>query len=241
MGWPRSRSVNASSTSRWWLSAGSVVAALMLIAVVIVWGVVLQREPPSGHYSTTTPSATPRPGITARSAIMSSGSLRTEMKVELKHALPAITLSVPATGPALTGASFDPVIRDLHVFVGGKPIAGLPSRLFSGGDARVFLPPGTRAVDLVYEAGGVVARSRPAAPGRALVLATPLRMSAQATLRSTVVLQGDQILNLGCWSTESPPVACGEVSGDSWEVQTPAASGGVAIVAQINLPAHNPR
>lgn len=185
-----------------------------------------------------TSSAGTSPGITFRSTISESGSLRTRAQIQSERPLSALTLSVPSSQATMTG-QFDPQVSHLLIRVDGNLLTGVPSRVLAGQSARVALPPGTEVVHLTYRAGGVVAVSQPSVLGRALVLATPLQLTAPTGLPTTMVLQvqGAQILNLGCWPPGKTPEACGEPAGDGWVVHTEATAGTVDVVAQADLSA----
>ncbi len=241
--WLRHKVTSPSRSSPSLISVQSVIAATTLAAVIIAWAILIQRDPPRGPtgsgLSTTTPSAT-NPGIFSRSTISATGVVRTTMVVKLASPLSELGLSVPALAAGIggTGVGTRPVIHDLHVLADGESVGDLPTQLLSGRSATVNLPPGTQAVELDYQARGVAAETKPSSPpGRALVLVTPLRLSAGSALPRMIVLQGGGILNLGCWTTDGPPTACGKPSGgDEWEVRTRAGAGDVAVVAQVDLP-----
>lgn len=190
---------------------------------------------PSAGISTAPPREPLTPGITARSTISSSGSLRTDTHVEFRRSVSALTFSVPATGATWANAGFDPRITHLQVVVDGRHVSDMSHGPVFGRAVTVYLPADTSAVDVTYEATGVISQGQHSTPGRALVLATPLRMSAPSALSTTIVLQGDQILNLGCWPPDSTPEACGEHIGDEWRVHTRAGAGAVEVAAQMNL------
>lgn len=184
---------------------------------------------------TTSPGGELSKGISARSALSSSGALQTNTRIGFDHPISSFWISVPGAAPASISPNFDPRISHLQVLVAGRAISGVPQQVMAGRSVRVVLPAHTQAVELAYQATGVISASKPSKAGRALMLATPLRLSVPTTTATTISLQGSQILNLGCWSPTSLPKACGEKSGDGWKVSVPARSG-VEVVAQINVP-----
>jgi hypothetical protein len=238
MDWPRSGSSRAGRTSPSLLSVGSVIAAMTLLTIVIAWAVLLQREPPGTPAVVGTPPTPSRevsaPGVTVRATISASGALSTRTRVEFGHASSSLAFSVPMTVPGI-GTSARPVIDHLRLIAAGEPVVGVPSRLRAGSSTTVGLPRGTKTVELAYHARGVTAESHPATPGRALVLATPLSLATPSALPTTIKLEGGNILNLGCWTPDGPPAVCGKRHGGTWKVYTPAGSGEVAVLAQINI------
>jgi hypothetical protein len=175
-------------------------------------------------------------GISVHSTLLASGVLQTRSRVGFPHPVSGFELSVTAANASRTGSSFHPTVDHLQVLVAGRPVTGVPHRIGRGHDVRVSLPRSSRAVEVAYQAAGVTARSQPSKAGRALLLATPLHISASTTTRTTLSLRGSHILNLGCWPPGSPPRACGEQSGAGWTVRLPAHAGADDVVAQINVP-----
>jgi hypothetical protein len=90
-----------------------------------------------------------------------------------------------------------------------------------------------RATRLVldYTATGTYVASRPSAPGRGLVLLTPVRVSGD-DLRGRVEVTDARILNVSCVRNGAVRV-CGDQTGDTWVVEDLVS--GEDVVAQVDL------
>jgi hypothetical protein len=194
-----------------------------------------QARPAGGHPSSSA-------GIRVQSTLLASGVLETHTHVGFPHPVSRFEMSVTPAGTTRIRHTFHPTIDHLHVLVAGRPVTGVPLRIGAGHDVRVSLPTNTKAVEVAYQATGVIARSLPSKAGRALMLATPLHISASMTTMTMLSLRGSQVLNVGCWPPGSPPQVCGNQIGEGWTVRLPAHAGADDVVAQINLPtrAHLP-
>ncbi len=180
-------------------------------------------EPPSG------------PGFTTNSRISADGAVETSSTVVFEQPVSSMTITVPGANTAWLAGDFHPTVAHLLLTAGGAPLAGVTDRLSAGGSAVVQLPAGTTAVDMTYRATGVVIRTTPSIPTRALVLVNPLGVSARSSLSASVHVVGARILNLGCSGPNIAAAACGAPTADGWQVKNSAGAGEVAVVAQVDL------
>ncbi len=87
-------------------------------------------------------------------------------------------------------------------------------------------------VRIGYLVSGIIVRSDPSTAGRALALATPLRVTPTGASR-TVEVRGVEIDNLGCLAGTGRLTACGSRSGSGWSVTIER--GSTDVLAQLTL------
>jgi hypothetical protein len=198
-------------------------------------GVTSPTSGPTGA-PTQTGDPTSGPGFTTNSRISAGGVVETSSTVVFDQPVSSMTITVPGANTAWLAGDFHPKVAHLLVTAGGAPLPDVAGRLAAGGSDVVALPPGTTAVDMTYRATGVVIRTTPSIPTRALVLVNPLWVSAGSSLSTSVHVVGARILNLGCSGPDIAAAACGAPAAGGWQVNNAAGAGEVAVVAQVDLP-----
>lgn len=165
-----------------------------------------------------------------RTTFLDDERARVTERLSFTRAPDPLVLSNPErTGSA---AGMVPIIVDLWVHDGSgrRRVEELPP---PGGSVSVTLPASPGVVRIGYLVRGIVVRSDPSPAGRALALATPLRVPATGGSRS-VEVRGVEVENLGCLTASGRLIACGSRSGSGWSVTVE--SGGTDVLAQLTFP-----
>jgi len=204
--------------------------ALIAVALAVTtWSLLLMDDegvPRGGQSSTTSPPAAAAPGGRIHVALDAIGNIRVTVDVTWARHPESLSMSVPLE----SAYGLDP-----HVAIGLIEAGGVlvPPKvtLTAGQMAEIPLGAGVTRTRLEYAGTGTYVATTPSAPGRGLVLLTPLRVSDPGVdLRLDV--SDDRILNLACRSA-SRTRACGTRTGSTWTV--PDLEAGEDVVAQVDL------
>ena len=160
------------------------------------------------------------------------GVLRVEQRVTFREPARRLVLAVPRRQGVT--ATLDPRIDEVTVETGGRE-QSLKSVLRRGDRISVSLPAPTTQVLVRYTATGVVLRSEPSTPERALALATPLVLDQAEGLPSRVDVESVKALNVGCVDLKGTMVGCGTKTGSGWTVETSGSEPYADVVVQLNL------
>ena len=219
------------------LRASSLVAAGLCLLAVLGWQVVhflpdRSTAPERAAGGGVAAAGTPRNLAEATVLIGDDGSLHTMETLTLRPGTSHLDLSVPDRAGA--AARMSPRVTSLAVR--GANVTGAPRTLTQGARATVDLPAGTRRVVLDYDVTGVVERSGPAHPERALVLVTPLVVAQTRAAPSRVQVPSVKVLNVGCLRASGELVGCGTHTSPGWTVESSGGVEGVQdVVAQVDL------
>jgi hypothetical protein len=202
---------------RW---AAVLLAVCLLPAAAVGWRLVDDRGP-GGNAVVTSPE--PSAGTRVGVAIDAHGNVQVSVDVVRSSTSGTPTLSVPNR----PGTGFLPQVRIGSLLADSVPV---PVEETLGSGAVLGVPEGAAATHLRvdYTATGTYVASRPAPPGRGLVLLTPVRLDGPGRL----VVTDPRIRNLECVSDAGPRV-CGHQDGDTWSVEGLAE--GEDVVAQVDL------
>ncbi len=215
-----------------WL--GMLLVIALVVAALTGWRVLADRAADTAGGPTTDAGAGSDVGGTGLRSVVrvgDAGALHSVMRLTFRSPRSRITLSIPRRSG--TTGQFAPKIRSLRVQADSFQ-RRIPGTL-SVGDSRVVrLPRRSGAVQVEYSATGATAWSRPAPPGRALVLVTPLAVPQAGGLSWRLQIAAPRVLNLGCVTAAGALDSCGTRSGRRW-----TATGGRGVrdvVAQVDLP-----
>jgi hypothetical protein len=194
------------------------------------------------------PDRSPAPARAAGGGVAAAGTPRTLTETTILigddgslHAMETLTLP-PGTSrldlsvPDRAGVAAPMTPRVSSLVLRGADVTGAPTRLAHGARTKVGLPAGTRRVVVEYDATGVVVRSGPSHPERALVLATPLVVAQTRKAPARVHVASVKVLNVGCLRTSGELVGCGTRTAPGWTVESSGGVEGVQdVVAQVDL------
>jgi hypothetical protein len=219
------------------LRASSFVAAGLCLLALLGWQVVhflpdRSPAPETAAGGGAAAAGTPRTLTETTVLVGDDGSLHTMETLTLRPGTSRLDLSVPDRAGA--AAQMSPRVSSL--VVRGAHVTGAPTRLAHGARATVELPAGARRVVLEYDVTGVVQRSGPAHPERALVLVTPLVVAQTRAAPSRVHVPSVKVLNVGCLRASGELVGCGTHTEPGWTVESSGGVEGVQdVVAQVDL------
>lgn len=158
------------------------------------------------------------------------------LDVEDRITFPAPRKSLVLAIPHRTGVTrhFTPVASRLVVSVAGQHGSSLDA-LTPGPPVTVHLSAPATKVALHYTVTGAVTRSRPSAPGRALVLVTPMAVGGTRGLPSRLVIVSPGVLNVGCVHGSDELSTCARRNHDGWIVRGQSSGSTSDVVAQVDL------
>jgi hypothetical protein len=162
------------------------------------------------------------------------GVLRVEQRVTFREPSRRLELAVPRRRGVT--ATLEPRIDEVTVETGGRE-QSIQSVLQRGDHTSVSLPASTTQAVVRYTAAGVVLRSEPSAPERALALATPLVLDGAVGLPSRVDVESVKALNVGCVDLAGTMVGCGTKTRSGWTVEASGSEPYADVVVQLNLAA----
>jgi hypothetical protein len=162
------------------------------------------------------------------------GTLRVKQRVTLRAPVKALVLAVPSRQGVTSSL---PVRVDEVTIETAGHVQSLGSALRRGDRTSVPLEsPAAHAV-VRYAATGIVLRSEPSAPERALALATPLVVEQAHGLPSRVDIKSGKALNVGCVDLAGTMTGCGTDNSTGWTVETSGSEPYADVVVQLDLPA----
>ena len=206
--------------------------------------------PPSSPPSrpTTTKSSVPRtaprlpngPGTTVPGVLLiarpaSDGSFEVSEMVRLSGPTSTLTLSPPdVTSAGLGFERVRPLASSVQLST-SEEVAVLPNGRVSKPIDVVFAAPATR-FEARYRLSGVVVRSRPAPPGRALAAVGPIVGGIPADLPVKVMVTGSAVRNLVCPRLPLLEQGCAAGSAPRFRVDRTLAWRTALVLAQLDLP-----
>ncbi len=221
------------------LVAAALIALLVANLVLLYLVIARDDSPQGGSDLEATPTVVLRPpaslpatGSLDRVRVLGRGDLQVTQWVRSGAGLDRVVLSAPdpSVGSGSVKASGLVVVAD------GSRVPG-PGTV--GDDPQVFtFQDPAQLVRVTYRLSGVVERS-PDVPGRALLRATALRLTATpADGPARVELTGAPVLSVACVAQGSTalPVPCGSASSGGWTVERTPDRRADGLVAQVQLP-----
>ena len=202
---------------------------MIALAVVVAAGSRLLTDGGGANQpgaTTATTAAGSATGGRAKVSLDASANLTETIDISWSSPPDALRLTVPAQ----TAYGFHPRVAISLLESGG---ADEPAEVTLGPGQRADVPlaAGVTQTRLAFTSTGTHVASTPSAPGRGLVLLTPLQvMDGDVRLRLEVT--DHRILNLACRTAEQTE-ACGTRDGDTWTVEVLAA--GEYVIAQVDL------
>jgi hypothetical protein len=175
-------------------------------------------------------TATTAPGSTTGGQVQVSLDLSANLTetIDIGWSSPPDTLTL--TVPAETAYGFHPLVA-ISLLEAGDAEEPPQVTLGPGQRADVPLAAGVTHTRLTLTSTGTHVASTPSAPGRGLVLLTPLQVTG-GDVRLRLEVTDHRILNLACRTAEQTE-ACGNRDGDTWTVEVLAA--GEYVIAQVDL------
>jgi hypothetical protein len=203
-----------------------VAVLLALIALAVGWRLVgtPSNSDPADQGALTTGTPSSRTTV----SIGLEGDVHVVMNLVFEAPRREITLWV--SPPTEAGFEFQPRVEVLGLDANARRRT-LDETLDVGETVSVPLDPAVDQVRLEYSATGTFLASRLSAPGRGLVLLTPLTV-LDSDIPSHTVVTDARVLNLGC-ADSAQTRACGNRSGDRWTVDRFASD--EMVVAQVDL------
>ena len=205
-------------------------AVIALVVAVAAGSRLLTDSGGANQPGATTTTATTAPGSTTggRAQVSLDASANLTATIDISWSSPADTLRL--TVPAETAYGFHPRVAISLLEAGG---AEEPPEVTLGPGQRADVPlaAGVTHTRLAFTSTGTYVASAPSAPGRGLVLLTPLQLT-DGDVRLRLEVTDDRILNLACRTAEQTE-ACGTRDGDTWTVEVLAA--GEYVIAQVDL------
>ena len=182
------------------------------------------NQPGPATTTTTAPGSTA--GGRAQVFLDARANLRATIDIGWSSRPDTLRLAVPAE----TDYGFRPQVAISLIGADGAPV---PPEVMLGPGERLDVPlaVGVTHTRLAYTSTGTHVASTPSAPGRGLVLLTPLQV-ADGDVRLRLEVTDARILNLACRTAERTE-ACGTQDGDTWTVEVLAA--GEYVIAQVDL------
>jgi hypothetical protein len=212
-----------------------VVTLLVLTGAAV--GLRLAGVPGQGRTASSVDTATTvsdEEGSRVVVRIADDGALRVEQRVTLHAPADTLRLAVPRRR-GVTG-TLEPTVGHVTVEAGGREVP-VETTLRQGDRTSVSLPGRTTQAVVRYAATGVVLRSEPSTPERALALATPLLLDQARRLPSRVDIESVKALNVGCVDLRGTMVGCGTRTSTGWTVETSGTEPYADVVVQLNLAA----
>jgi len=161
-----------------------------------------------------------------------SGDLEVVAWVRLSRPLREVALALPQDFGITPVAR--PTVVDLQAVADGQVVA-VPDNGTVRQRVNLVLPQLADTLQLRYRLVDAVQRSRPAPPGRALIMLAPLKVEALAALPVTMQVSGARVTNLTCPLLPQPQQLCGRQDAQAWFTPALAADQAVVIV-QADLP-----
>lgn len=237
-----SSGVKRTSTGRRALFLGCAVTAVALVAVTA--GTFALTRP--GETSTPVdapralrpldfPAVAPHQGVYVTSTLRPDGSLVSDQWVMSKRPMMAVDLEMASADGA---RGFRPSVTRLSVVADGQQVAAVPRSDPSRPRTSIALSQPATYVHLRYVVSGVavIADSRVAPPGRAVVLINGVRLGSAAVGEQVVRVVGDGVLSLSCRLGDSSPVPCGTDTDGQWAVELAGSAASTSVFAQVDLP-----
>ncbi len=185
--------------------------------------------PPSGAENG--PGMT-EPGVRVAMRPDASGDLEVVEWVRLPNPLREVALTVPQNFGIAAVAR--PTVVDLQAVADGNVVA-VPDNGTVRQRVNLVLPQPAAGLQLRYRLVDAVQRSRPAPPGRALIIVAPLMAEALATQPFILQVSGAHVTNLTCPLLPQPQQLCGRQDAQGWSA--PGLTGDRAVViVQADLP-----
>ncbi|MBA2445334.1 MAG: hypothetical protein H0V49_08395 [Nocardioidaceae bacterium] len=189
---------------------------------------------PAPEGTGTRPSAALEASATTRVRLTPDKGLAVSASYVFSEPAGQIWLTVPPESEGV-GRDFTPAITHLQVSVPGRPQRKVSGQLVAGSRISVPIPVDATEVTFEYLVEGAVQRSIPSSRGRAVALLTPLNVTSRADIDNTGILEGSEVISVGCEINGSAMTACGSGSDQGWQVTIDSAMGDTRIVAGLDL------
>lgn len=172
------------------------------------------------------------PGVFVVARPDAAGVLEVVERVRLPSRLSEVALTLPQSFGIASLAH--PTAVDLQAAADGNVVA-VPDSGTVRQRVNLVLPQPADTLELRYRLVDAVQRSRPAPPGRALIIVAPLKVEVLTTQPVMVSVTGAHVTNLTCPLLPQRQQVCGRQDERGWFA--PALAGDAAVViVQVDLP-----
>jgi hypothetical protein len=203
----------------------------IVIAVIAGWIVgwrLVDQSANTDVEESASPSSSSSPSAGTTVSIGDAGEVHVVTNLAFEVPRREVTLLVSRGGGA--GVVFDPSVEVLSLDAAGRSVV-LEKTLGVGDKFSLSLLHAVDQIRLEYTATGTYVASEQSAPGRGLVLLTPLAVP-ESDIPSPLEVTDARVLNLGC-ADSAQMRACGSRSGDRWTAARIASE--ETVVGQLDL------